>query len=328
MEPWLEGVRPGLGKYHAHLTGFGVEHVEDLLVLDEDILAQMQVTLRGAGIPQLQVMIVVKTIKELVVATAGEPHAREATRAREPTPDSSDDSASDDSSGDNLEEDDDNEEDSAGPEVRPEEPEVLMLGPAKHDLLGTGMIIAIHDTRITMEGRADVLFDEGNAGKVLFEFIARSDKQKRTKQRWVFADACASVNAEPEEATPLTPGVFDEMAQAATTDNAFTHGLDSVALAHHERSRKRQRLKDAPVRGRQRSARKTPEPTMSVDKRLEDSMYDGTGLCKQGNQLWCEPCHKVISMRKGTIDKHISSPSHRKAHQTWMAQLGDDSLIK
>ena len=38
MERWLEKVRPGLGKYHTHLAGFGVEHVEDLAMLDDDML--------------------------------------------------------------------------------------------------------------------------------------------------------------------------------------------------------------------------------------------------------------------------------------------------
>ena len=316
MERWLEKVRPGLGKYHTHLAGFGVEHVEDLAMLDDDMLEQLQTTLRAAGIPQLHVMMVVKATK----IAADLPPAR----AQSPPREESNHSSSDDTDSDSSDEESETEGESE------EEPVVLQPGPAKHDMLKVGRIIAIHDTRATLDG-AEVIFDDVNKGKVLFEFKSLTGTAKHRavlKKRWVFADACERLLPEGEVAAPETPTAFDEMQDAATDGNAFTHGLDPVGLAEHERERKRQRLKDAPVRGRQRAARKTPEPKLSVAKRLEDPAYMGTGLCNDGGQLWCAPCSKVMSMRKGTIDKHIFSPSHRKAHIVWLAQRSDDDVIK
>ena len=65
----------------------------------------------------------------------------------------------------------------------------LRPGPAKHDLLGAGTIIAIHDSEQTLSG-ITVAFSAQNAGKVLFKWSAKEGRQWKEKQRWVFADAC------------------------------------------------------------------------------------------------------------------------------------------
>ena len=175
--------------------------------------------------------------------------------------------------------DDDSEPPSDDEEsIDEEEPEAdqLSLGPAKHDLLGPGTIIVIHDSEKTLDG-VEIAFDSNHAGKVLFKFKKKEGRKTVEKQRWVFADACERVREETggsssAHGSGLTaqPDAFEEMAQSATSARAFTQGMDTVELAAHERRRKLQNLKDAPVQGHNKSGRQTKEPKVDPQERVDD----------------------------------------------------------
>eukprot|EP00966_Prymnesium_polylepis_P082747 1915997-Prymnesium_polylepis.1 len=71
-------------------------------------------------------------------------------------------------------------------------------------------------------------------------------------------------------AIPDAPAdAFSAMGQAASQSNAFTHGMEGPELAAHERKRKAERLKEAPVRGRNTADRKTKEPAIEPQARVD-----------------------------------------------------------
>lgn len=188
----------------------------------------------------------------------------------------------------------------------------LRPGPAKHDLLGAGTIIAIHDSEQTLSG-ITVAFSAQNAGKVLFKWSAKEGRQWKEKQRWVFADACeqeqsaqaasGSANASADE-DDHHPTAFDEMLQGAAQPHAFTQGLTEPELAAHERKRKVARLKEAPVRGRNKLGRKTKEPVIAPLIRVE--AFPNQSLAVENGKLRCKACKYDCSLRLSSL-RHISA---------------------
>jgi hypothetical protein len=206
----------------------------------------------------------------------------------------------------------------------------LRPGPAKHDLLGAGTIIAIHDSEQTLSG-ITVAFSAQNAGKVLFKWSAKEGRQWKEKQRWVFADACeqeqsaqaasGSANASADE-DDHHPTAFDEMLQGAAQPRAFTQGLTEPELAAHERKRKVTRLKEAPVRGRNKLGRKTKEPVIAPLIRVE--AFPNQSLAVENGKLRCKACKYDCSLRKSSLKAHLSSVAHKEKLEKYFDSLVDD----
>lgn len=184
----------------------------------------------------------------------------------------------------------------------------VCLGRAHHDLLGEGTIVAIFDTKEHTEDAAASFDDAYNKGKVYFRFtkrekVGRSWKEV-VKSRWVHEDACEPIrehlsSGDKEMSARHTPAertVFDHMEHAAQQDYAFTEGMEPVELAWHERKRKLKRLKEAPVRGRNMSSRKTKEPKVPVSLRIEQ--FPDNGFIEDCGELYCKPCCTTVSAFK------------------------------
>ena len=111
----------------------------------------------------------------------------------------------------------------------------------------------------------------------------------------------------------------------APVAHAFTQGMDGPALAAHHRKRKVNRLKDAPVRGRNSQARKTKEPAVAPEVRV--AAYPGQGLRVDGAGLFCDPCGKTRSMRSSSLKTHMVSTEHVRKLELWrLAQIDDDDI--
>lgn len=178
----------------------------------------------------------------------------------------------------------------------------LRLGPARHDFLGTGTILAIFDTKEHARDVAVDFEDEYKKGKVYFSFT-KKEKIGRTwrqvmKSRWVQQDACESIpergaqvgsnSDEEEEPAAQQRTAFEHMEQASHQEDAFTQGLPPVELARHERKRKLKRLKEASKRGHNKAGRKTIEPKVPVSRRIEE--FPDNGLIEDCGELFCKPC--------------------------------------
>eukprot|EP00966_Prymnesium_polylepis_P325613 7381586-Prymnesium_polylepis.1 len=139
-------------------------------------------------------------------------------------------------------------------------PELRAGEKATHDLLGEGTIIAIGSTQQVAEGvlTGGAAFESLNlAGdKIRFIFTKRERVSGTGPKRYVDKEVTRDVFADALTVTPLEPATasgsagpssaFETMTTAAAGAHAFTHGLDDVEMAAHERKRKVSKLKDAP----------------------------------------------------------------------------------
>ena len=205
---------------------------------------------------------------------------------------------------------------------------------AEHDLLGTGKVLAIASTETVAAGVV-VTFEPAYNNKVLFSFVKKVKRKYQTFQRWVFEDALTpagntTVNPDDSATTPTnatdTPTAFREMTERAREQNAFTQGMSPPERAAHERARKTRKLKDAPVRGRNRSERKTKEPKVDPANRVADFPHQSLGV--DNDKVFCKACTKQLSLRRGTIAAHVNSKSHEKNMEICISTLSDDDQIR
>lgn len=222
-------------------------------------------------------------------------------------------------------------------------------GPAKHDLLGPGIVLAISETEEVAEGvlspGAKFASLELANNKVLFQFTRRvrvagrgpARYQQVVTTRHVFQDALTPIDPERRDALsprglPEEPAVgsrpcvnaFESMLNASSSSTAFTHGLDGPELAAHERRRKQARLKDAPVRGRNKVQRKTKEPKLNPEERI--LAFPNQSLCKVDGKLHCLACKTDRSLRLSSLRTHLDSDEHKRklaAHNDALAGDAD-----
>ena len=213
-------------------------------------------------------------------------------------------------------------------------PSMLVVGEtAEHDMLGKGTVLAIESSGQAAPG-VNAAFEEHHKGKVLFSFVKRVSRSKvQLVERWVFEDALTSLARDGSDvsaaavgsAAPSGTSAFDEMCTHALEPDAFTQGMSAPEMAAHERKRKAQNLKDAPVRGHNQLGRKTKEPNIDPLQRVAE--FPDNSLAVDNFKLYCKACLSELSLRKTTIATHVSSEAHKKALTTFVSTLSDDEQI-
>ena len=220
---------------------------------------------------------------------------------------------------------------------------------ARHDFLGEGVVLAIGSTGEVANGvlTGDATFASLNLDerKVLFRFMKTERVQGRGPARYkdvsttrpVFADSLTPVvtgmegeaadkTLEDGDATCATPdSAFSTMMGSASSRNAFSHGLDGPELAKHERMRKQAKLKDAPVRGRNKTERKTKEP--DVDPQVRVDAFPNQSLVKLNGKLYCLACKTDRSVRLSSLKAHLDSDAHKKKLEVRKDSLVDDGDV-
>ena len=118
------------------------------------------------------------------------------------------------------------------------------------------------------------------------------------------------------------------MAAASLEPHAFTAGLSPPELAHHDRKRKVQHLKDAATRGRNKLERKTPEPKLAASFRVAE--FPNQSFCENpagSTGLFCACCRVDVSKRLVAIKSHIDGGRHKKMLEQHLRAQYEDLTI-
>ena len=245
-----------------------------------------------------------------------------------------------DESTDNGTEDEEGEEGEESEESEESDGDLSHLRVGKtavHDFLGQGTVLAIGSTEDVAEGvlRGDTTFDSLGLApdKVRFKFTKRERVEGRGPKRYidketvrdVFADALKPVATDHRTVEEETTNAFSTMAEAASSSNAFTHGLEGPELAAHERKRKVSKLKDAPVRGHNKQGRKTKEPNIEPEARV--TQFPNQSLCVDNGKLFCAACGTERSLRLSSLKTHLESDMHKEKLKTHNESLEGDGDI-
>ena len=117
------------------------------------------------------------------------------------------------------------------------------------------------------------------------------------------------------------------MRQPGFDDSSADEGDAHPAMAAHERGRK------LPQKSKPTEAllgeRKTQESKVPVEKRLIE--FPGHSLIKDSihGNIFCRCCKKGdIKNIKGTINTHVTSPTHHTALEAWRAKQLNDTDVK
>jgi hypothetical protein len=144
--------------------------------------------------------------------------------------------------------------------------------------------------------------------------------------RDVFADALTPLEPATASGSAGPSSAFETMTTAAAGAHAFTHGLDDVEMAAHERKRKVSKLKDAPVRGRNMQGRKTKEPAIDPAKRVDQFPNESLEVTP-GDKLFCRACKTERSIRLSSLNAHLASDAHKAKLKVHFEALdGDEDL--
>jgi hypothetical protein len=130
----------------------------------------------------------------------------------------------------------------------------------------------------------------------------------------------------PMRTTPQRRRVAPEEAESDSVDAEDDAEAALPSRATHERARMMPQKPNAPVRGRQKAVRATPETKVPLVERLKQ--FPGTSLSIIAGKLHCMCCKYSCPNKWSTIDGHMKRRKHAKNYVAWRLRSVDDDELK